>query len=439
MHAITIIVIYSVVVIIFLFVYCCLFIVCYCCCLFIVVFVFSLAGVHTKYLALIVSIVVVGVFIAALILLIIVVKKKVHCCHALPSKSNPRRGGEGQDRRFCSTGQSVIRNFSALHCQHPLFTTAASSFSTTSSPLSTETKSLHQFTTLHTPLSHNSPCTPFFHTSLPTISSSFPPCTSLFPSSLHTTSPSYTSLFPSSLHTTSPPYKSPVSTTTFASHPLLLESPHSPGSSPYSSPVSKPIAKRHQILDSSVLIIYSPSINDVDRELILEHLVVGLMQYGVSTHCHDTACIKSPCQWIEQEIRSASAVLCVCNEDFYREWDESPASGRIPVVGLLKHLVHATVSRGESLAKFATILLDSRNAKCIPSLYLQGEPRLFLVTEVEDIARFVRNVPSYTTPSLWINKVLLCVCVCVCVMDCSCVLYVSSILKWWQTHLANAS
>lgn len=126
-------------------------------------------------------------------------------------------------------------------------------------------------------------------------------------------------------------------------------------------------------------------------------LVAGLGQYGISACCHDTACVKNPCQWMEEEIRVAAAVLCVCNEDFHREWSESPSSGKIPVVGLLKHLIHATISRGESLAKFATILLDREDQDCIPSLYLQGEPRSFLVGELEEITRFVHDIPSFIT------------------------------------------
>ena len=99
------------------------------------------------------------------------------------------------------------------------------------------------------------------------------------------------------------------------------------------------------------------------------------------------------------EITAASAVLCVCTPDFHREWNQSPSDGKIPVVGLLKHLIHATVSRGESLGKFATVLLERSDAGCVPSRYLQGEPRQFLVTELEEIVKFVHNIPSYCTLS----------------------------------------
>jgi hypothetical protein len=102
---------------------------------------------------------------------------------------------------------------------------------------------------------------------------------------------------------------------------------------------------------------------------------------------------------MEEEIKMATVVLCVCNSDFCREWNQSPSNGNIPVVGLLKHLIHATISRGDSLAKFATVLLSREDRDCIPSLYLQGEPRRFMVDQLEEITRFVQDMPSYTIHS----------------------------------------
>ena len=149
----------------------------------------------------------------------------------------------------------------------------------------------------------------------------------------------------------------------------------------------------------SVLILYSPSVSEQERELILVQLVAGLGQYGISACCHDTVCVKDPCRWMEEETRAATAVLCVCNGDFQREWSRCPSNSKIPVVGLFKCLFHASVIRGDSLAKFATILLSSADKDCIPSLYLQGEPRSFMVDELEEITRFVQNMPSYATHS----------------------------------------
>lgn len=145
-----------------------------------------------------------------------------------------------------------------------------------------------------------------------------------------------------------------------------------------------------------VLILYSPSVGEKERDLILTHLVGGLSQYGLSIHCHDTVCVKNPCQWMEAEIKKARAVLCVCSREFCTEWNQCPTNGKIPIVSLLKHLVHGTITRGESLSKFATVLLERADVDCIPSLYLQGDPRLFMLTELEEMAKFIQNIPSFS-------------------------------------------
>ena len=172
--------------------------------------------------------------------------------------------------------------------------------------------------------------------------------------------------------------------------PLTLLTQTSPQNPPASQGPPQP-------QEHSALIIYSPSIGKEERRLILQCLVGGLGQYGIVSRCHDTACVKSPCEWMEEEIKMATAVLCVCNKDFHREWSQCPDNGKIPVVGLLKHLVLAMVTRGESLAKFATVLVEREDTEYIPSLYLEGEPRRFLITELDEITRFIHNIPTYCT------------------------------------------
>jgi len=100
---------------------------------------------------------------------------------------------------------------------------------------------------------------------------------------------------------------------------------------------------------------------------------------------------------MEEEVGLASAVLCVCNRDFYQEWNQCPSEGKIHVVGILRQLIQASVTEGKSLAKYAVILLEPGDEKFIPSLYLRGEPRRFLISEVEHIARFIQGIPSYVT------------------------------------------
>lgn len=89
---------------------------------------------------------------------------------------------------------------------------------------------------------------------------------------------------------------------------------------------------------------------------------------------------------MEQEVTNAKSVLCVCNEDFNREWEQCP----------LRHIIYGLLKKGEGLEKFITILLDKADDKYIPSLYLRGTPQKFLVTQVKEIARHIKKIPSYT-------------------------------------------
>ena len=60
----------------------------------------------------------------------------------------------------------------------------------------------------------------------------------------------------------------------------------------------------------------------------------------------------------------------------------------------LRQLVYGTLSQGKELSKFAVVLMKQSDRQFIPSPYLQNTP--LLVTEVEQIARFVKEIPLYT-------------------------------------------
>ena len=93
-------------------------------------------------------------------------------------------------------------------------------------------------------------------------------------------------------------------------------------------------------------------------------------------------------------MQNASAVLCVCNAEFKQEWDKKNSDS--PLVSSLKQLIYANVNREEGLSKYATVLLRKSDRECIPTPYLLNT-RNFYVDEPDDIARFVHQVPAYTT------------------------------------------
>ena len=149
------------------------------------------------------------------------------------------------------------------------------------------------------------------------------------------------------------------------------------------------------------LIVYSPNTSEKKQELIRGHLITELRLYGIETHSHDLTCIKeSPSQWLEREIAKATIVLCVCDKEFKGDWECSQNNtNSLPLVQSLKHLIYATVNQGGDLSKYAVVLLKPTDKDYIPTRYLQGDPRQFMVTDVDAIGRFVCNIPSHVTSS----------------------------------------
>ena len=145
--------------------------------------------------------------------------------------------------------------------------------------------------------------------------------------------------------------------------------------------------------DPPVLVIYSPDSPEKDQQLALQHLVRGLSKYHIQIKCHDCSYIRQSAPvWLQEEFRRASTILCVCNAQFQREWDQKTTS-YFPLVSSLRELVYGLLSQSISLSKkFAIVLLRESDYKHIPCDYLQNT-KTFLVTDVEDIALFVREIP----------------------------------------------
>ena len=147
----------------------------------------------------------------------------------------------------------------------------------------------------------------------------------------------------------------------------------------------------------SALIIYSPLCPDKDRRTLMQYLINDLREYDIRTVAHDCDYTKgSLSQWLETEVKRASAVLCVCDPAFLQEWEQQqPTDTNFPLVYSLKLLVYANVNRGEELSKYAIVLLRKEDRDCIPTYYLNNT-RTFYVNEIENIAHFVQQVPAYS-------------------------------------------
>ena len=154
------------------------------------------------------------------------------------------------------------------------------------------------------------------------------------------------------------------------------------------------------VMDSpKALIVYSTNTPKKKQTIINRHLIAELCSYGIETKSHALTCIRESLSlWLEREITSANAVLCICNKEFKEDWEAESrsAANSLPLVWLLRHLVHATVNQGGDLSKYALVFLDERDEQYVPTKYLQGDPRHFTVKKVEDIANFVTNKPTHT-------------------------------------------
>ena len=151
---------------------------------------------------------------------------------------------------------------------------------------------------------------------------------------------------------------------------------------------------------SSVLVIYSPRCPDEEKEVILQLLMSDLQNYeGIYTTSHDWNLKGNTPMWIEREVKSSTAVLCVCNKQFWEEWKQE-VTVNCTVVYALQQIMYALVSQCEDLSlKFAVVLMNENDHKFIPTQYLQSVKRFF-VTELREIAHFVKQVQLYERMTL---------------------------------------
>lgn len=132
----------------------------------------------------------------------------------------------------------------------------------------------------------------------------------------------------------------------------------------------------------------------------MEIIVKGLKPYDIDVTSHD---VRSPrgclSEWVEEQFQLAQAVLVVCNQDLHQEWHAQQGRGSThTVVAALKQLVHTTVGASQ-FSKIAVVLLKATDEQFIPSLYLKGTRRFTVqVDKLEDVARFVKEVPVYAKP-----------------------------------------
>lgn len=145
----------------------------------------------------------------------------------------------------------------------------------------------------------------------------------------------------------------------------------------------------------SCFVVYSQNTPPEEKEVILQNLIKGLSDYGIEATSHDWVGRAMLPFWVETVINNAAVVLCVCNKAFHQEWLCSETSDQA-VVHSVKQLLGAELCRSKDLAKkYAVVLMKRSHQQFIPSHYLEA-CRQFYVTDVTNIAHFIKNVPLYS-------------------------------------------
>ena len=151
----------------------------------------------------------------------------------------------------------------------------------------------------------------------------------------------------------------------------------------------------------TVLVVYSLDSNQYDEGVILQFLVFELRKRSISAITPKDLQRGNLPLWMEDQMKKADAVLCVCNEALYEEWNRNPETAYTSraVVHSLKAIIGGSLSQSKDLSAFlGIVLLKQSDKKFIPSSYLAGTPS-FLVDEIENIARFVAQVPHFEVSS----------------------------------------
>lgn len=143
-----------------------------------------------------------------------------------------------------------------------------------------------------------------------------------------------------------------------------------------------------------MLFVYSPATAE-EQQLLARWLLYQLQNtYGITVHCSQMKSDRARLvEWVPRMARDCDAVVCVCNEPFYNEWEGAACNGS--PVRFLREVVHGIVSADESekLSKYAVVYVHQRH---IPDYLLSCERHyLRSKTTAERIARFVLQEPEY--------------------------------------------
>jgi hypothetical protein len=155
---------------------------------------------------------------------------------------------------------------------------------------------------------------------------------------------------------------------------------------------SLPIPIALQPLQQELSVITIIPHNSKDKEEYLRHLY-NLVDYGINLLTYDRANRETPAEWLDTVFKPHMIVLVVINKHFHRQWNGEHQAD-IPIVFALKQLVCCLYQQSKELKNFALILPHPSDKQYIPNML--HSLRCFKLQEIEDVSRFIFEVPEYT-------------------------------------------
>ena len=149
----------------------------------------------------------------------------------------------------------------------------------------------------------------------------------------------------------------------------------------------------------SVLVVFSPRTNHDETHVILHFLVNKLADFNVEAFAYEMCQLRQPpTEWVVEQRRRADAVLCVCNREFWEDWNHETTTSYFDhtpkVVRTLKQLFEGDLQEGSSgVLPYGVIKMKPTDSEFVPPL-LKSRPD-FMYHQTKDIAHFAHNKPLY--------------------------------------------
>lgn len=142
-----------------------------------------------------------------------------------------------------------------------------------------------------------------------------------------------------------------------------------------------------------VLLVFSQRTPPSDQDLIRAfgyklNSTIRVKMYDVADRSTHTA-------WLEKNYRHAAAVLCVCNEAFAAEWDNSSTPADGSMVSAVKMIVQGQIEHQKQPEKFVVLFLDTKDRQLTPTYLENVKSFEFCLENIDNIARFSLSTKEY--------------------------------------------